>query len=70
MNNEMSKLPLDINYFTNYNPENVYIEERDGPEPNLVVWHNNSIVDDCLHLHQAFGIARQIVNDSRKGASL
>lgn len=63
----MSKLPLNIDYFTNDNPENVYIEEREGSEPNLVVWHNNSIVDDCLHLNEAFKIARQIVKDSRKG---
>ena len=53
-------------YFTNDNPHKIYIEDRGSRVGRYAVWHNNSIVDDCLNKAQALSLANLVLKDQNQ----
>lgn len=49
-----------LDYFTDENKENIYIEEM---EHDYRVWHKDSIVDECLDADTALEIANHIIDN-------
>src|SRR5574338_47961 len=53
----------DFEYFTDHNPEDIYIEKRMF---DYAIWHKNSIVNDCQSKEKSLSIANEIYRQNRK----